>query len=137
MTSPPWWPWAILQQLISAAEPVAAPPVAAPSSTQIFWLLGVVIGLLAIAYAVSVLLKRYPEGTLNPALVERFIHRIRIWWIMCAILVAGFLLGCCLVAAMTQHIAGNVAAVDIHTRAQQRQEQAPHTATHVKRGLAK
>jgi phosphatidate cytidylyltransferase len=72
---------------------MSAAPAAEPSSAQIFWLLGVVIGLLAIAYAVSVLLKRYPEGTLNPALVERFIHRIRIWWIMCAILVAGFLLG--------------------------------------------
>ncbi len=93
MTNHPWWPWSTLQQLISAAELAAAQPVATPPSAQIFWLLGVVIGLLAIAYAVSVLLKRYPEGTLNPALVERFIHRIRIWWIMCAILVAGFLLG--------------------------------------------
>ncbi len=63
------------------------------AQAQIYWLLGVVIGLLALAYAASVLLKRYPEGTLNPALVERFIHRIRVWWIMCAILVAGFLLG--------------------------------------------
>jgi len=85
-----WWPWSTLQLLIAAAP--AAPAGERPSA-QIYWLLGVVIGLLALAYGVSVLLQRYPEGTLNPALVERFIHRIRAWWIMCAILVAGFLLG--------------------------------------------
>lgn len=85
-----WWPWSTLQWLM-AADP--AVPAAARPGAQIYWLLGVVIGLLAIAYGVSVWLKRYPEGTLNPALVERFIHRIRVWWIMCAILVAGFLLG--------------------------------------------
>lgn len=80
-----WWPWQTPHRLIAAAP--------APSNTQIFWMLGGVIGLLAIAYAATVLLKRYPEGTLNPALIERFIHRIRAWWIMCAILVAGVLLG--------------------------------------------
>ncbi|NLF70619.1 MAG: phosphatidate cytidylyltransferase [Candidatus Anammoximicrobium sp.] len=90
MANDGWWLPPTLQQLI-AADP--APAAGEQSSAQIYWLLGVVIGLLAIAYAVSVLLKRYPEGTLNPALVERFIHRIRAWWIMCAILVAGFLLG--------------------------------------------
>jgi hypothetical protein len=41
-----------------------------------------------------------------------------------------------LVAAMAQHIARNVAAVDVHTGAQQRQEQAPHAAAQIQRGLA-
>ncbi len=90
MTNNGWWPWSTLQQLIAAA-PVDSG--GEQPRAQIYWLLGVVIGLLAIAYAVSVWLKRYPEGTLNPALVERFVNRIRVWWIMCAILVAGFMLG--------------------------------------------
>jgi len=62
-------------------------------TTKIYWLLGVVLGLLVIAYVAGRLLKRYPESSLNPALVERFNHRIRVWWMMCAILVAAFLLG--------------------------------------------
>ena len=41
-----------------------------------------------------------------------------------------------LVAAMAQHIARNVAAVDVHAGAQQRQEQAPHAAAQIQRGLA-
>jgi phosphatidate cytidylyltransferase len=62
-------------------------------STRIYWLLGVVLGLLVIAYVIGRLLKRYPDSGLNPALVERFNHRIRVWWLMGAILVAGFMLG--------------------------------------------
>lgn len=77
-------PWG----LFSAPETVPE-----PSNLQTFWLLGVVLGLLVIAYVVGRLLKRYPENSVNPALLERFNHRIRVWWMMCAILVAGFLLG--------------------------------------------
>ena len=62
-------------------------------SVSTLWLLGVVIGILAIAYVVGRLLKNYPETSLNPAVIERFNHRVRVWWMMCAILVAGFLLG--------------------------------------------
>jgi phosphatidate cytidylyltransferase len=61
--------------------------------TQTYWLLGVVLGLLVIAYVAGRLMKRYPEHSLNPAMIERFNHRIRVWWLMCAILVAGFLMG--------------------------------------------
>ncbi len=63
------------------------------SSVSTLWLLGVVIGILVIAYVVGRLLKSYPETSLNPAVIERFNHRVRVWWMMCAILVAGFLLG--------------------------------------------
>jgi phosphatidate cytidylyltransferase len=63
------------------------------SSVSTLWLLGVVIGILVVAYVVGRLLKSYPETSLNPAVIERFNHRIRVWWMMCAILVAGFLLG--------------------------------------------
>ena len=69
------------------------PAQAGEMTTKTYWLLGVVLGLLVIAYVIGRLLKRYPESSLNPALVERFNHRIRVWWLMCAILVAAFLLG--------------------------------------------
>jgi phosphatidate cytidylyltransferase len=62
-------------------------------SVSTLWLLGVVIGTLAIAYVVGRLLKNHSESSLNPAVIERFNHRVRVWWMMCAILVAGFLLG--------------------------------------------
>jgi phosphatidate cytidylyltransferase len=58
-----------------------------------YWLLGVVLGLLALAYLAGRVLKRYPPGSLNLALVERFNHRIRVWWMMCAILVAALMWG--------------------------------------------
>ncbi len=34
-----------------------------------------------------------PEGVINPAYVEMFNQRVRVWWLMCAILVAGISLG--------------------------------------------
>jgi phosphatidate cytidylyltransferase len=74
--------------LLSAAAP--GPDV---MDSQIYWLLGAVVGLLFLAYVIGWLLKRYPESSVNPALVERFNGRIRVWWLMCVILVAGFLLG--------------------------------------------
>lgn len=61
--------------------------------TQIYWLLGVVLGLLVIAYVTGRLMKRYPDHSLNPAMIEQFNHRIRVWWLMGAIFVAGFLMG--------------------------------------------
>ncbi len=61
--------------------------------TQIYWLLGVVLGLLVIAYVAGRLMKRYPDHSLNPAMIEQFNHRIRVWWLMGAIFVAGFLMG--------------------------------------------
>ncbi len=64
-----------------------------PDVTHIYWLLGVVLGLLVIAYVAGRLMKRYPEHSLNPAMIEQFNHRIRVWWLMGAIFVAGFLMG--------------------------------------------
>lgn len=69
------------------------PAVQAPVNSHVFWLLSVVLLLLGIAYAVGVLMKRNPESALDPALVQRFNHRVRVWWMMSAILITGFLLG--------------------------------------------
>ncbi len=55
-------------------------------------LLGVVLGLLMIANLAVVLLKRQPEGNINAAMLRRFDLRLRAWWMMCVILIAGFLL---------------------------------------------
>jgi phosphatidate cytidylyltransferase len=54
-----------------------------------YWLLGCVLGLLVVAFVISQFLRRQPETTVNPALVHMFNQRIRAWWLMCAILVAG------------------------------------------------
>lgn len=55
-------------------------------------LLGVVLGLLMIANVVVLILKRQPEGNMNAAMLLRFELRVRAWWMMCVILIAGFLL---------------------------------------------
>jgi len=55
-------------------------------------LLGVVLGLLMIANLAVVILKRQPEGNINAAMLRRFDLRLRAWWMMCVILIAGFLL---------------------------------------------
>jgi len=55
-------------------------------------LLGVVLGLLMIANLAVWILKRQPEGNINAAMLRRFDLRLRAWWMMCVILIAGFLL---------------------------------------------
>ena len=76
-----------------------APAVAATTpdetwlNTRSFWLLGVVLAILAGAYIVGMFLRKQPEGTVHPALARAFNERVRAWWMMAAILMAGFLLG--------------------------------------------
>ncbi len=62
-------------------------------NTRSFWLLGVVLAILAGAYIVGMFLRKQPEGTVHPALARAFNERVRAWWMMAAILMAGFLLG--------------------------------------------
>lgn len=62
-------------------------------NTPTYWLLGVVLAILAVAYLVGRLLRKQPEGTVHPALVRMFNERVRAWWMMAAILVVGFRLG--------------------------------------------
>lgn len=57
------------------------------------WLLGAVLALLLIANVVVLVLRRQPESNLNAAMLRTFNLRVRAWWVMCAILVAGILLG--------------------------------------------
>jgi phosphatidate cytidylyltransferase len=57
------------------------------------WLMGVVLAILAGAYIVGMFLRKQPEGTVHPALARAFNERVRAWWMMAAILMAGFLLG--------------------------------------------
>jgi phosphatidate cytidylyltransferase len=57
------------------------------------WLLGVVLGLLGVAYGVGAMLSRHTESNVNPAMLRSFILRVRAWWMMYAILIAGFILG--------------------------------------------
>jgi len=55
-------------------------------------LLGVILGLLGVAYLIGQLLHRRPESAINPAVVQSFIHRVSGWWMMFAILGASFLI---------------------------------------------
>jgi phosphatidate cytidylyltransferase len=56
------------------------------------WLLGVVLGILAVLSLLGRFLRERPEGTVNPALIRKFNQRMRAWWLMTAILVAAMLL---------------------------------------------
>lgn len=56
-------------------------------------LLGIILGLLTAAFIAGRILRAQPETTINPLVVRVFNQRIRAWWMMCAILVAGILVG--------------------------------------------
>lgn len=51
-------------------------------------LMGGVLLLLSVAYAIGHVLKRQPTTGLDPAQIEQFNARIEAWWLMCAILAA-------------------------------------------------
>jgi len=57
-----------------------------------FWLLGVVVALLATMLVTGRILERRRIASINPALLERFNHRVRVWLMMAAILVFAFLM---------------------------------------------
>lgn len=57
------------------------------------WLVFVVILVLLIASIVGQTLKRQPESIVSPSVLRTFNQRVRAWWMMFAILAAGFLLG--------------------------------------------
>ncbi len=56
------------------------------------WLLGVVLFILACASVAGRFLRKQPEGTVQPALARTFNLRVRAWWMMTAILSAGYLI---------------------------------------------
>ena len=55
-------------------------------------LLIAVLSTLGIAYFVGLLLQRQSESVVNPAVVKVFVHRVRGWWMIVAILGLSFLL---------------------------------------------
>ena len=88
----------LLSQVAKEAPEVAAetPVTIDPNTwlnTRSLWLLGVVLAILLIAGIVARFLRKQPEGTVHPAIARTFSERVRAWWMMAAILVAGFLLG--------------------------------------------
>ena len=56
-------------------------------------LLGTVLIVLIVAVVVGRLLRRQPESTASPAVVHTFNNRVGAWWLMYAVLIAGFLVG--------------------------------------------
>ncbi|MEW4455563.1 phosphatidate cytidylyltransferase [Bremerella sp. JC817] len=55
-------------------------------------LLGVVISCLLIATGAGQILRRQPDSSVNPAIVQAFIRRVRAWWLMTAILAVTFMI---------------------------------------------
>ncbi len=76
-----WLPIAVRSPLLLALQ------------VQTKWLLGVLLGVLAVLYLVARFLRQQPEGTVNPALVRKFNERIRVWWLMLAILSLAMIFG--------------------------------------------
>ena len=60
--------------------------------TRTFILLAVILITLAIATAVSFLMGRRENPSIEAAMLKRFNQKLRVWWMMTAILVFGFLL---------------------------------------------
>src|SRR5262245_4376279 len=60
---------------------------------QTLSLVGLVLGLLAVATMAAQFLKRQGDIGVNTAVVETFNSRIRAWWLMCTVLASAFLLG--------------------------------------------
>ncbi|HVX13279.1 MAG TPA: phosphatidate cytidylyltransferase [Pirellulales bacterium] len=58
-----------------------------------FGLVGGVLTLLTMATGIGQLLKKQSDTGLNPVVIEQFNHRIRAWWVLCAVLAAAFLAG--------------------------------------------
>lgn len=58
-----------------------------------FGLVGGVLTLLTMATGIGQLLKKQTDTGLNPVVIEQFNHRIRAWWVLCAVLAVAFLLG--------------------------------------------
>src|SRR6185369_2696013 len=77
--------------LLAQLAPPLGPSIRLDPRTNI--LLGVVLGVLATAYFVGRALRRQPESTANPAVIRTFNLRVRAWWMMFVILIAGLMLG--------------------------------------------
>lgn len=84
-------PTELISGWLNLAPLAAGPIIRLDARTNI--LLGSVLGILMAASIIGWLLRRQPESTANPAVVRTFNLRVRAWWMMCAILIAGFLLG--------------------------------------------
>jgi phosphatidate cytidylyltransferase len=82
-----------MNQLTFVTQVLHSTTMLAQLSVQTRWLLGVVLGVLAVLYVVGRVLRKQPEGTVHPALIRKFNERVRVWWLMMAILASGMLLG--------------------------------------------
>ena len=93
-------------QVVSDFEETAPDTIATPTTTterpslvaswldpRTLWLIGVVLGLLVLAFVIGRVLRQQPETFINPALVRTFNKRVQAYWMMCAILTAAVVFG--------------------------------------------
>jgi len=76
--------------LVAEATQIAVSKTGLTSRTYI--LMAVIFATLGVASVTSIMLQRGERWTIESAALKRFNHRLRIWWIMFAILAFGFLL---------------------------------------------
>ncbi len=67
------------------------PPPQPALTTQTIIMMVIVLASLVTAQIVGYFLRRQPESTWNPAVIRAFTHRLRAYWMMCAILTASIL----------------------------------------------
>ena len=68
-------------------------PVQEPALTwQSVVLMVIVLASLVIAQVIGYFLRRQPDTTWNPGVIRAFNHRLRAYWMICAILMAAILL---------------------------------------------
>jgi phosphatidate cytidylyltransferase len=84
-------PHPLLVPLAGMLAQIQLPNVRLDPRTNI--LLGSVLGVLAMSYFVGRALRRQPESTANPAVIRTFNLRVRAWWMMYVVLIAGLILG--------------------------------------------
>ena len=75
-------PWLLLGNAIGSTTP----------TVRTYILMSVIFAVLAISSLVGLLLARKERSAIEPAALKRFNHRLRVWWMMFAILVFGLLL---------------------------------------------
>jgi phosphatidate cytidylyltransferase len=96
------WPQAVLAQASDGTIPSGGEAVATAVSMSnsrnvgldypTIILASVVLGVLAAASLIARYLNQQSQSSINPALVQRFVHRLWAWWLMFAILISGMFL---------------------------------------------
>lgn len=85
--------WSRVEEALTLAQVVVPSKEVHRLDMRTIALVFTVLLALAIATTVGWFLRRQPDSSINPAILRKFNLRVRAWWMMCAILSLGLLLG--------------------------------------------